>query len=164
MQQYAQTPGFGQYMQPGYPYQSPQQRLQTLEQMYPYLAPQPVQPPPAPPLKGRPVSGIDEAKAAQIDFDGSLHVFTDVANGRVYTKQLGQTGLVEFNTYVMQVPAPEPQPVDATADLREKVAALETKINQWEEVIQRGNQSNADNKPAAKQRKPDSDSPADSGK
>lgn len=31
-------------------------------------------------LKGRPVSSYDEAKASMIDLDGSLFVFTDIAN------------------------------------------------------------------------------------
>ena len=31
-------------------------------------------------IKGRPVASLEEARAAQIDFDGSLHVFTDIGN------------------------------------------------------------------------------------
>ena len=38
-------------------------------------------------IKGRPVSSYDEAKASMIDLDGSLFVFTDVANKKIYTKQ-----------------------------------------------------------------------------
>jgi hypothetical protein len=37
-------------------------------------------------LKGRPVTSIDEARAASIDFDGSVFYFPDVANKCIYTK------------------------------------------------------------------------------
>lgn len=50
-------------------------------------------------LKGRPVSSIDEARAAQIDFDGSLFIFPDIANKRIYTKQIGVDGSVILNMY-----------------------------------------------------------------
>lgn len=39
-------------------------------------------------FKGRPVSSKEEARAAQIDFDGSLWIFTDIGNGKIYTKQI----------------------------------------------------------------------------
>ena len=39
-------------------------------------------------LKGRPVSSIEEAKAMSIDFDGSIFYFPDLANKRIYTKQI----------------------------------------------------------------------------
>lgn len=51
-------------------------------------------------LKGRPVSSKEEARAAQIDFDGSLWVFTDVGNGKIYTKQINNDGTATFKTYV----------------------------------------------------------------
>lgn len=38
--------------------------------------------------------------ASQIDLDGSLWVFTDVNNGRIYTKQINNDGTASFNTYV----------------------------------------------------------------
>ena len=37
-------------------------------------------------LKGRPVSSIDEVKAASVDFDGSIFYFPDLANNRIYSK------------------------------------------------------------------------------
>ena len=39
-------------------------------------------------LKGRPVSSIEEVRAASIDFDGSVFYFPDIANKRIYTKQI----------------------------------------------------------------------------
>lgn len=53
-------------------------------------------------LKGRPVSGYDEAKASMIDLDGTLFVFTDVANHCIYTKQILLDGSAELKTYVLQ--------------------------------------------------------------
>ena len=50
-------------------------------------------------LKCRPVSSREEAKAAQIDLDGSLWVFTDVGNERIYTKQINPNGTASFVTY-----------------------------------------------------------------
>lgn len=57
-------------------------------------------------LKGRPVSSIDEAKVAQIDFDGSLFIFPDIANKKIYTKQIGPDGSVILNMYESK-PIPE---------------------------------------------------------
>jgi hypothetical protein len=37
-------------------------------------------------IKGRPVVSIDEARASQIDLDGSLYVFPDLGNKKIYTK------------------------------------------------------------------------------
>lgn len=50
-------------------------------------------------LKGRPVTSIEEARAAQIDLDGSLHIFTDIGNNKIYTKQLNIDGTTSFNTF-----------------------------------------------------------------
>lgn len=52
-------------------------------------------------LKCRPVSSQEEARACQIDLDGSLFVFTDVGNKKVYTKQVNANGLAVFNVYTL---------------------------------------------------------------
>ena len=52
-------------------------------------------------LKGRPVVSIDEARAAQIDFDGSLFIFPDMSNGCIYTKQASSNGVI-FNKYILE--------------------------------------------------------------
>ena len=57
-------------------------------------------------IKGRPVSSFDEAKAVAIDWDGSIFVFTDVANKRIYTKQIMLDGTAELKTYVLEESAP----------------------------------------------------------
>lgn len=53
-------------------------------------------------LKGRPVSSFDEAKASMIDLDGSLFIFTDIGNKRIYTKQIMMDGTAELKTYILE--------------------------------------------------------------
>lgn len=50
-------------------------------------------------LKGRPVSSLEEARAATIDFDGSVFFFPDLANKRIYTKQINLDGTASMNMY-----------------------------------------------------------------
>lgn len=50
-------------------------------------------------LKCRPVSSKDEARAFQIDLDGSLWVFTDLGNNMIYTKQINNDGTANFKSY-----------------------------------------------------------------
>ena len=52
-------------------------------------------------LKCRPVSSKEEARAFQIDLDGSLWVFTDIANEKIYTKQINNDGTAAFKTYAL---------------------------------------------------------------
>lgn len=62
-------------------------------------------------LKCRPVSSIEEARAAQIDLDGSLFVFPDIANQKIYTKQINPDGTAALNIYSLtkDMPTAEPQ-------------------------------------------------------
>jgi hypothetical protein len=53
-------------------------------------------------LKGRPVSSIEEARAASIDFDGSIFYFPDIANNRIYTKQINMDGTATLNMYELK--------------------------------------------------------------
>lgn len=53
-------------------------------------------------LKGRPVSSIEEAKATPIDFDGSIFLFPDIANKRIYTKQIGLDGSAILQLYELK--------------------------------------------------------------
>lgn len=52
-------------------------------------------------LKGRPVVSIDEARASQIDLDGSLYVFPDLGNKKIYTKQINLDGTAAFNVFTL---------------------------------------------------------------
>lgn len=60
-------------------------------------------------LKGRPVSSIDEARASSIDFDGSVFYFPDLANKRIYTKQINIDGTASLLMYELkEVPVEQP--------------------------------------------------------
>lgn len=47
----------------------------------------------------RPVTSLEEVRASPIDFDGSVFYFTDMANKRIYTKQVGMDGSAIINLY-----------------------------------------------------------------
>lgn len=92
-----------------------QQRLNQMEQQYPQFAngnqmfqnPQMMQNQVQPMnniLKGRAVTSIDEAKAAMIDLDGSVFVFPDMANKKIYTKQINLDGTASLNVYSLDEP------------------------------------------------------------
>ena len=64
-----------------------------------------------PQIKGRPVSSIEEVRAAAIDFDGSVFYFPDLANKRIYTKQINMDGTSLMNMYELkEMPAQQPTP------------------------------------------------------
>lgn len=101
-----------------YGQQLAQNRLNQMEQQYnanQYGTQYPMQQPQQAPqyIKGRPVSSFDEAKAIAIDWDGSIFVFTDVANKKIYTKQIMLDGTAELKTYVLAEPEPAPEPAPA---------------------------------------------------
>lgn len=50
-------------------------------------------------IKGRPVTSIEEVRAMTIDFDGSVFYFPDLANKRIYTKQINYDGTSTINVY-----------------------------------------------------------------
>ena len=53
-------------------------------------------------LKGRLVSSLEEARATSIDFDGSIFYFPDLANKRIYTKQINMNGTATLNVYELR--------------------------------------------------------------
>ena len=53
-------------------------------------------------LKGRPVSSLEEVRASAIDFDGSVFFFPDIANKRIYTKQINLDGTAMLNMYELK--------------------------------------------------------------
>lgn len=93
-QQYPQQPIYQGRYSPGFEYQPPQGAS----------------------LKGRPVSSIDEAKAAQIDFDGSISLFPDIAHNKVYTKQVMLDGTASLLTYALVQEKQPEQPAYVTRD------------------------------------------------
>lgn len=61
-------------------------------------------------LKGRPVASFEEARASIIDFDGSIFYFPDLANRRIYTKQINMDGTALINVYELkEIPVQQEQ-------------------------------------------------------
>lgn len=83
-------------------------------------------------LKGRIVTSIDEAKAAQVDLDGSSTYFPAPAEGKVYEKLIGMDGLPVFRVYALQERGAQNQPVYADNNV---VIALQRRIEKLEEQI-----------------------------
>ena len=50
-------------------------------------------------LRGRAVTSIEEAKAAQIELDGTIFYFPSLAENKIYTKSVGLDGMPIFNVY-----------------------------------------------------------------
>ena len=81
-------------------YQQPQMQPQRAPSINPYG------------LKGRPVASLDEVRAASIDFDGTVFFFPDLANKRIYTKQITMDGTAIFNMYELkEMPTPQASPM-----------------------------------------------------
>ena len=84
-----------------YPQQIPNQQVTQQQPQYQipgYLR----QAPPQVTLKGRLVSSLEEARATSIDFDGSIFYFPDLANKRIYTKQINMDGTATLCMYELR--------------------------------------------------------------
>ena len=84
-----------------YPQQIPNQQVVQQQPQYQipgYLR----QAPPQVTLKGRLVSSLEEARATSIDFDGSVFYFPDLANKRIYTKQINMDGTASLYVYELR--------------------------------------------------------------
>ena len=78
----------------------------------------------------RPVSSIEEVKACPIDFDGSVFYFTDVANKRIYTKQINLDGTVSINLYELKTDQVANSPQYITRqEFEEVISQLYKQIN-----------------------------------
>lgn len=83
-------------------------------------------------LKGRPVVSIEEARAAQIDLDGSLHIFTDIGNKKIYTKQINLDGTATLNIYNLQEQNPiEQQQIEyvTKVEFEEEMNKMQSLLN-----------------------------------
>ena len=87
------------------------------------------------PLKGHPVSSIEEARAASIDFDGSIFFFPDIANKKIYTKVIGMDGVSQLNMYELKpIPAdPTPEEYITRTEFNSTLEALLQKLQQPKE-------------------------------
>ena len=86
-----------------YGYYSPVQQLMNQQTIPNYTQPNYLRPAqPQNGLKGRLVSSLEEARATSIDFDGSIFYFPDLANKRIYTKQINMDGTATLNIYELK--------------------------------------------------------------
>ena len=105
------------------PYQPNISYYQTRSQQQPQMNYQ------TPVLKGRLVSSFEEAKAMSIDFDGSVFYFPDLANRRIYTKQINIDGTASINMYELkEIPMEAPMPIETAAFITRE--EFEQAINQ----------------------------------
>lgn len=88
------------------------------------------QPTPRASLKGRPVSSLDEVRGTTIDFDGSIFFFPDVANKRIYTKQINMDGTATLNVYELNNNALNVNPANHNFITREEFETSMSQINQ----------------------------------
>lgn len=77
-----------------------------------------------PQLKGRQVTSIEEARAAQIDLDGSSTFFPSLAEGKIYEKSIDLNGVPVFRVYVLA----KGQRTETMADLQKRIEVLEQRI------------------------------------
>ena len=134
------------------PYAAQMQRLQQMEQQFPQFAQSYPQNPQSYPqlLKGNPVTSIEEARASRIDLDGSLFVFPDVTNKKIYTKQINLDGTASLITYVQETPSNE-QEVGVNSfltkediiSLEEQIKALNSNMSELKERVDEYAKSNA---------------------
>lgn len=140
-----------------------QQRLGNLQQMYgtpqqmqsPYSGLPTFQQQSTPYIKGRLVSGVEEARASQIDLDGSSTFFPSPAEGKIYEKLIDLNGLPVFRVYELVKSPIVPtdfQNSDTVKDLQERVSQLEKTIQDLQGVIK--NESNANFTNASREYQP----------
>lgn len=86
----------------------------------------------------RPVSSIEEVRAASIDFDGSVFYFSDLANKKIYTKQINLDGTALLNMYELkEMPIMEQPKVDTSnfvtrSEFEEVVNRLKNYLNSFQ--------------------------------
>lgn len=99
-------------------------------------------------LKGYPVSSLDEARAAVVDFDGSIFIFPDIVNKRIYTKQINMDGTATLNMYELTaLPVPTAEvPYVTKDDFNTAIGELKNMFMSF------GQQKNAE--PVAQQQQP----------
>ncbi len=108
--------------------QQPVMPMMTQPRPQPYMVEQNY-----PVIKGRPVSSFEEARASMIDFDGSVFYFPDLANQKIYTKQINLDGTPSIKVYELaalppqpsaQAPAPIPDNLVTKAEFEQTVNNL----------------------------------------
>ena len=108
----------------------------------------------------RPVSSIEEVRACPVDFDGSVFYFADVANKRIYTKQINMDGTATINLYELKIPTQADQMANSYVTRQE----FEQVINQLRDMYSQQKVQNTivdkpveEIQPSAAQQKPQFD-------
>ena len=78
-------------------------------------------------VKGRVVTGIEEARAAQVELDGTPSYFPSLGEGKIYVKYIGMDGLPVFQTFIVEQPKPQMQGISLEA-LAQRVQNIENAI------------------------------------
>ena len=78
-------------------------------------------------VKGRVVTGIEEARAAQVDLDGTPSYFPSLGEGKIYVKYIGMDGLPVFQTFIVEQPKPQ-MPGISLESLAQRVPNIENAI------------------------------------
>ena len=109
-----------------------QERLKNMQ--YRPMPPQPAMPMYG--IKGRPVTNIEEARAAQIDFDGSMSYFPCPAERKIFAKGLDLNGNPVFEVYQLVTGNVQQQPayVESSAFM-----ALQQRVEQLEAALKGAN-------------------------
>ena len=97
---------------------------QTYQQRYPQ---QQMQMPVNNIVKGRVVTGIEEARAAQVDLDGTPSYFPSLGEGKIYVKYIGMDGLPVFQSFIVEQPKPQ-MPGISLESLAQRVQNIENAI------------------------------------
>lgn len=110
-----------------------QERLKNMQQQYRPMPPQPAMPMYG--IKGRPVTNIEEARAAQIDFDGSTSYFPCPAERKIFAKGLDLNGNPVFEVYqLVNGNVQQPAYVESSAFM-----ALQQRVEQLEAALKGAN-------------------------
>ena len=116
---------------------------QTFPQRYPQ---QQIQMPVNNIVKGRVVTGIEEARAAQVDLDGTPSYFPSLGEGKIYVKYIGMDGLPVFQTFIVEQQKPQ-MPGISLESLAQRVQNIENAIQNMNggavNVQPNGNDANA---------------------
>ena len=78
-------------------------------------------------VKGRVVTSIEEARAAQVDLDGTPSYFPSLGEGKIYVKYIGMDGLPVFQTFIVEQPKPQ-MPGISLESLAQRVQNIENAI------------------------------------
>ena len=78
-------------------------------------------------VKGRVVTGIEEARAAQVELDGTPSYFPSLGEGKIYVKYIGMDGLPVFQTFIVEQPKPQ-MPGISLESLAQRVQNIENEI------------------------------------